>query len=81
MKHFNKQGSLSFGTTVAIGSSSLHVNKREHIIPIETISEISLDNGHLQVKDLKGLLRYHKSIESIPDALIIPEVFKRVKKI
>ncbi len=79
MKHFHKQGSLSFGTEVEIKNKTLFLNNREQSIPLETISEISLDEGHLQVIDQKGRLRYYKTIESIPDAMIIPELFIRIK--
>jgi len=78
MKHFHKQGSLSFGTEVEINNEALFFNKREQRIPLETINEIKLVSGNFQVKDLNGRLLYYKTIESIPDAMIIPEVFKRI---
>ena len=78
MKHFHKQGSLSFGTDVSINNKTLSLNNLEQRIPLETISEIKLVSGNLQVKDLKGRLLYYDTIESIPDAMIIPEVFKGI---
>ncbi len=81
MKHFHKEGNLSFGTTVEINNKTLFLDNREQSIPLETISEFSLDSGNLQVKDRKGRLIYYDTIESIPDAMIIPEVFKHLRGI
>jgi len=78
MKHFHKQGSLSFGTKVEINNQTLFLNSREQSIPLEAVSKISLDSGNLQVKDLNNRLLYYETIESIPDAMIIPAVFKRI---
>jgi hypothetical protein len=79
LEQFHKRGKLSFGDNVTMTRKGLKLHKEKQSIALNKISRITIKSGNLQVVDLNDRILFSEIVGLIPDAILIPELFQRLK--
>jgi hypothetical protein len=77
---FHAQDSFSFGEQVTITRDALILRKRKKSLPLDQVGRITIHGRIFQVTDLKNRVVFSSLAELVPDATIISELLREVRK-